>query len=123
MKYNHPQIQVEKVAPGHYSVTGIPAQTFFKEGEGHTVAPNTLYISPAVPDELLEAILADRATQRKLGKTPEGSLVDPKEPVSFSQDQPVNVDIRDGTARETKVETLGKKEKRKYTPRAKKGTH
>jgi hypothetical protein len=64
MKFDHPTIEIEQPAPGHYAVSGIPAAQVFIEGTGHVVAPNTLYISPAVPDELLEHILADRRAQQ-----------------------------------------------------------
>jgi hypothetical protein len=152
MKYQHASITVEQPAPGHYSVNGLPANSYYKEGEGHIVAPNTLYVGPNVPDELLETILADRKAQRKhdggtvvvekekavvtdadvkKGKATPADVdpnapdvvLDPNQPVSFSQaEEPVRVDIRDRTARETEVNSLGKKEKRKYTRKAK-GAH
>lgn len=68
MQYEHPNIKVEEPAPGHYAVSGIAHSSIFIEGEGHVVAPGNFYISPGVPDSLLEAILEDRRTKRDAEK-------------------------------------------------------
>lgn len=72
--YEHPTIVVEFPAPGHYSIRGLPQQSVFVEGEGHIVAPDICYISPAVPDDVLEAILRDRADRRERNTEAPGEI-------------------------------------------------
>ncbi len=65
--YHHPTLAVDSPAEGHYVLTGLPQQSVFIEGEGTVVAPQLCYISPAVPDDFLEAVLRDRADRRSRG--------------------------------------------------------
>lgn len=59
MKYEHPAIVVNEVAPGHFVISNIlPCRVDTENGT--IVAPNSCYISPAIPTELLEAIVAER---------------------------------------------------------------
>jgi hypothetical protein len=59
MNYEHPQIIVTEPAPGHFAISNIPACRATTD-EGIVVAPSDCYISPAVPTELLKAIIAER---------------------------------------------------------------
>lgn len=59
MKYDHPTIQLECPAPGHYIVTGHNPRPVPTE-KGYVVPSGTVHISPEVPSELLFAILQDR---------------------------------------------------------------
>jgi hypothetical protein len=60
INFEHPSIVVEQPAPGHYAIRGHNPGTTFVEGVGHVVPPDTCYITPQVPSELLIAILQDR---------------------------------------------------------------
>lgn len=59
MKYDHPRITVGEPAPGHYIIDNLPSCRAESE-RGLVVAPMTCYISPAIPSDLLRAILAER---------------------------------------------------------------
>lgn len=65
MKYEHPTIKVEEPVPGYYHITGIPSHQ-----AGNEIAPVALVIAPSVPDDLLKAILADRAGEPKTAQQP-----------------------------------------------------
>lgn len=65
--YHHAFLKVEFPAPGHYALWGMPKESVYVEGEGTVVAPGVCYISPAVPDDWLEAVLRDRADRRSRG--------------------------------------------------------
>jgi len=65
MKYTHPKLIIEQPAPGHYVIRGHnPASV--QTDEGRVVPLDQCYITPEVPSEVLQAILADRNGQPPL---------------------------------------------------------
>jgi hypothetical protein len=68
MNYEHSQITVTEPAPGHFAISNIPACRATTD-EGIVVAPSDCYISPAVPTELLKAIIAEREGKPSAGLT------------------------------------------------------
>lgn len=60
MKYEKNNIIVVSPAEGHYSITGHNPRPVFVEDVGHIVPPETCYISPEVPSDLLLKIVQER---------------------------------------------------------------
>ncbi len=59
MDYDHPTLKVSSPAPGHYVIEGLPSASTSTE-EGRLVHPLTVHIPPALPSDLLLAIVEDR---------------------------------------------------------------
>ena len=59
MQYDHPTLKVSSPAPGHYVIEGLPSASTSTE-EGRLVHPLTVHIPPALPSDLLLAIVEDR---------------------------------------------------------------
>lgn len=63
MKYEHPTIQCETPAPGHYLISGHAPRPVLLAA-GYLVPPGTVHISPELPSALLRAILEDRGDEK-----------------------------------------------------------
>ncbi len=59
MDYDHPHLKVSSPAPGHYVIEGLPSASTQTE-EGRLVHPSSVHIPPALPSDLLLAIVEDR---------------------------------------------------------------
>lgn len=76
MKYEHPNLAVSSPAPGHHVISGLPICRV-QTDDGMVVAPDHCYISPNVPTEFLEAVIADRKGEsaKGSGESSEGNAL------------------------------------------------
>lgn len=79
MKYDHPNIAIEVPAPGHFIITGYPCKSVLTES-GHVVPPPACYISPEIPTDLLEAIIAERRKSPVVAKDVDASALEETSP-------------------------------------------
>lgn len=75
MKYQHPTVQIQSPAPGHFVISGHAPTSVFVEEVGHVVPPSECYVPPQVPSGALIAILEERGDFQ----APAVEEVDPEE--------------------------------------------